>query len=186
MPNVLKCGIAVALLAAGCAVLKPRPETAAWPLPDPGQAPFEDRLLQDVELARGATGGHFLAVLERSASGVTLAALDPTGRRLALVRWTAGGLDTVVAPEARPYFDADAALRELAFALWPSPSLEEAWRGGPYRLENVGDRRRVFRSGRLLWSARSFRESGARVIALEGPDGVRIRVRDLPSEEEAR
>jgi len=145
-------------------------------------APFSGRISQDVELRRGRSGVHFLAVLERQKDGVLMVGLDPLGQRLARLRWTAHGVDADLAPQAAPTLDPRAMLRELSFALWPPEALDAAFKGGPFHADFTPKRRVLWRGNRerLLVDISDGPAGRVWTLSLPGREAF-IRVRELPS-----
>jgi uncharacterized protein DUF3261 len=170
------------LLLGACASLALRPATPDWPLPDPALAPFNGRISQDVELIRGGSDVHFLAVLDRQKDGVLMVGLSPLGQRLLRVRWTARGVDADIAPQAAPYLDAQAMLRELSFALWPPESLDAAFKNGPFHADCTPGRRVLWQGNRERLVVGIHDGPGGRewTLGLTG-QGAMIKVRALPS-----
>jgi hypothetical protein len=147
-------------------------------------APFSGQISQDVAVRdpRGGNGVHFLAVLERQKNGLLMVGLSPLGQRLLRVRWTARGVDADLAPQAAPYLDPRAMLREISFALWPPQSLDAAFKNGPFHADFTPTRR-VLRQGSLerLVVEISYGPAG-RVWTLRPPGReAEITVRELPS-----
>jgi hypothetical protein len=169
------------LLLGACVSLGPGRGLPDWPLPDPARAPFSDRIFQDVELGRGGGGVHFLAVLERQKSGVLMVGLSPLGQRLARVRWTARGVDADLAPQAAPYLDPQAMLRELSFALWPPEALDAAFKGGLFHADFTPKRRVLWQGSleRLVVEIGDGRAGRVWTLKLPGREAF-IRVRELP------
>ena len=170
------------LLLGACACLGPGPGAADWPLPDPALAPFSGRIAQDVELRRGGRGVHFLAVLERQKNGVLMVGLSPLGQRLVRLRWTARGVDADLAPQAAPYLDPQAMLRELSFALWPPEALDAAFKNGLFHADFTPKRRVLWQGSRERLLVGINEGPGGRVwtLGLPGREAL-IRVRELPS-----
>jgi hypothetical protein len=157
---------------------------ADWPLPDPALAPFSGQISQDVAVddPRGGSGVHFLSVLERQKDGLLMVGLSPLGQRLVRVRWTARGVDADLAPQAAPYLDPRAMLRELSFALWPPAALDAAFKGGPFHADFSPGRRVLWQGSRerLVLETGHGRTGRIWTLRLPGRE-AEITVRELPS-----
>lgn len=118
---------AAALLAAGCASMKPRPSDPGLFLLKPADAGFSATLTQVLTVSKGVSASvDVMAVVEISPESVKLAALGPMGNRVLSLEWDGKKLKQERDLTLPKEFPAELILRDMMLAYWSEASLREA------------------------------------------------------------
>lgn len=148
--NVL---VAFATLLAACAYVPPAPDTGATTLPllSPASLGKAMQIRQVLHAAHGDQDVTLQCVVSDDLQTLSMVCLTALAQRVFTLGYDGQSLKTWRAPYAPDGIDPARIVADLQFAYWPLTTLESAWRGSGYQLDEPrAGLRRLRQRGRIV------------------------------------